>query len=215
MSAIREASVRISGGRTRGGRLARYRPDLFRFVPSRVAAIVALLAASSIVFTYAAGSYITKRSDNATVAALAAGEDIGIDPSRADEMVVLARLHYLLSRDRIDEAQSLLDQAAPYMGREARADALYNMANARLRVAFSEIEKRDLDRAVPLVRLAKDDYRRALAVRPENWDYKFNLDVAMRLVRDFPEQGSSADEETEEGAKRVWTDLPGIPRGLP
>lgn len=215
MSTKRGVSARIPDNRTHGGWFGSLRPGLSRLLPSRVTAIVAVLAAGSIGFTYAAGSYITKRVDNATVAALVAGEDIVINPSRADTVVILARLHFLLSRDRIDEAQSLVDQAAPHMRREARADALYNMANARLRLALSEIEKRDLDRAVPLVRLAKDDYRRALAVRPENWDYKSNLDVAMRLVRDFPEQGSGADDETEEGSKRVWTDLPGVPRGLP
>ena len=215
MSTIPGTSARLPDNRTRKGWFAVMRPDVSRLLPSRVTLIMAVLAVSSIGFFYAAGSYVTKVASNATAAALVAGEDIAVDPSRAAPVVILARLQFLLSRDRIEEAQGLLDQAALYMRPEDRADALYNMANARLRLAFNDVEQRNLDRAIPLIRLAKDDYRRALGIKPGTWDYKFNLDVAMRLVRDFPEQGTSADEELEEGTKRVWTALPGIPRGLP
>lgn len=199
-----------SAGRTE--RLSGARP---RFLPSRGIIIIAVLAASSIAFTYAGGRYLEKRASNATVRALVAGEDVAVDPVYGSSEVVMARLHFLLFRDRLDEAQSLLDEAVPHMKPAAQADALYNLANARIRLAFHAIEKRDLDHAIPLVRLAKDDYRKALGVRPENWDYKYNLDVAMRLVRDFPQPDFSEDEDAEGESKRVWTDLPGIPRGLP
>lgn len=197
------------------GRTVRLSDVLRRFLPSRGIIIIAVLAASSIAFTYAAGRYLEKRVSNATVRALVAGEDVVVDPVYASSEVVMARLHLLLFRDRLDEAQSLLDEAAPHMGPHIRAAALYNLANARIRLAFDAIEKRDLDRAIPLVRLAKDDYRKALGIQPENWDFKYNLDIAMRLVRDFPQPDFSEDEDAEGESKRVWTDLPGIPRGLP
>lgn len=202
-------------GPAKAGRTGRVSDALRRFLPSRGIIIIAVLAVSSIAFTYAAGRYLEKLASNAMVRALVAGEDVAVDPVYASSEVVMARLHFLLFRDRLDEAQNLLDEAAPHMRLNARADALYNLANARMRLAFEAIEKRDLDRAIPLVRLAKDDYRKALGVRPENWDYKYNLDIAMRLVRDFPQPDFDEEEEAEAESKRVWTDLPGIPRGLP
>lgn len=202
-------------GPAKAGRTGRVSDALRRFLPSRGIIIIAVLAVSSIAFTYAAGRYLEKRASNAMVRALVAGEDVAVDPVYASSEVVMARLHFLLFRDRLDDAQNFLDEAAPHMRLNARADALYNLANARMRLAFEAIEKRDLDHAIPLVRLAKDDYRKALGVRPENWDYKYNLDIAMRLVRDFPQPDFDEEEEAEGESKRVWTDLPGIPRGLP
>jgi mxaK protein len=189
-------------------------PVLARLLPSRTAMLVSVLSVSSIAFTYFAGSFFDKRASNAKIKALIAGQDVAVDPAFEPAEVTIGRLRYLLFRDRLEEAQSLIDTAAPHMSPDVRADALYNMANARLRLAFSEIEKRQLDQAIPLVRLAKDDYRTALKAKPENWDFKFNLDVAMRLVRDFP-QPDIGEEEAEPESKRVWTDLPGVPKGLP
>jgi mxaK protein len=66
-----------------------------------------------------------------------------------------------------------------------------------------------------LVRLAKDGYRRSLALDPGLWDAKYNLDVAMRLVRDFPQIDRMSEEEPADLPVRLWSDLPGLPRGLP
>ena len=40
---------------------------------------------------------------------------------------------------------------------------------------------------IPLVELAKQDYRSALKQQPEFWDARFNLEVALRLVPEDPE----------------------------
>ncbi len=37
----------------------------------------------------------------------------------------------------------------------------------------------------------------------------------MRLVRDFPQLDVEGEEIPPEAAKKLWTDLPGLPRGLP
>ena len=52
--------------------------------------------------------------------------------------------------------------------------------------SFDAIEKGEFDKATSLVGLAKEDYDAALRLDPHAWDVKFNLDVAARLVRDFP-----------------------------
>lgn len=154
--------------------------------------------------------------DNATIAALAAGDDVEIDFTKASDEVIFARSRYLLYRERREEAQTLLDLGGSRMTDPSlRARLLYNHANARVRDAVSAIEKGDPARAIPLTQLAKDEYRLALRLDPSNWDIKHNLDVAMRLVRDFPGYEGEAEEVPEDAPKNLWTDLPGVPRGLP
>ncbi len=154
------------------------------------------------------------RRDNAFIAALAAGQDIATsaeDPAP----LILARLAFLTHRDRLEEAQPLVNQLIHNADRHLAAAALYTMGNARLRLAIEHLGGNRIDPAIPLVRLAKQNYRDALAIRPDFWDAKFNLDIAMRLVRDFPQLEVDGEEIPPEAAKKLWTDLPGIPKGLP
>jgi mxaK protein len=92
---------------------------------------------------------------------------------------------------------------------------LYNMANARLRAAIKATEQGKFDKAIPLVALAKAEYRSALRLAPLDWEAKHNLDVAMRLVRDLPRGEAEEKTEPETTPSKLWTDLPGIPKGLP
>nr|WP_245404792.1 hypothetical protein [Ancylobacter gelatini] len=155
-----------------------------------------------------------ERADNATIAALAAGQEVAVSPDAAPE-VLFARLHFFTYRDRLDEAQPLLNRLAVDGNRPLAVASLYDMANARLRLAIDHLGTNDIDPAIPLVRLAKDGYRRALTLDPGFWDAKYNLDIAMRLVRDFPQIDVDGEEIPPEAAKRLWTDLPGLPQGLP
>ncbi len=92
---------------------------------------------------------------------------------------------------------------------------LYNMANARMRAAIAAIGKGDYDKAIPLVALAKSEYRSALRLDAADWDAKYNLDIAMRLVRDLPQAVGEDEEKPLETPQKLWTDLPGVPKGLP
>ncbi len=151
---------------------------------------------------------------NHAIAALEAGRDRPVTADAPPELL-LARIRFLAARERLDEAEPLvaaLDRgAAPAL----RALAQIALGNARLRQAFAKLEAGDLEPAAPLVGLARQAYRRALTLRPEAWDAKFNLDVASRLVRDFPERGREQGEEMPADPKKIWTDIPGQPRGLP
>jgi mxaK protein len=62
--------------------------------------------------------------------------------------------------------------------------------------------------------LARDFYTRALRIEPQFWDAKYNLDIAMRLVRDFPDVEIHGDDQKRPTSK-LWTDLPGLPKGGP
>jgi mxaK protein len=193
-----------------------YAGRLFRFMarargPAYWLALVASVAAL-------AGSgwlYYDAQRQNGVIQRLAGGEDVAIDIAAAPDAVLLARAHYLLARDRIDEAQTIVDVSAARSAPGTRAALLYNLANARLRIAIQSIEQGALDKAIASVNLAKTAYRLALRIDPEAWDAKFNLDIAMRLVRDLPQQEETVEEQSPEEPKQLWTDLPGVPKGLP
>ncbi|MET3356190.1 UNVERIFIED_ORG: mxaK protein [Xanthobacter viscosus] len=152
--------------------------------------------------------------ENRTIAALAEGRDVPV-PETAAPRLLLARAHFLMVRDRLDEAQPFVDRLARADQTELAVAALYDLANARLARAISHLEQTQIDPAIPLVRLAKAGYRAALVRDPGFWDAKYNLDIAMRLIRDFPQIEQEEHDDAQETPKRLWTDLPGLPRGLP
>ena len=154
------------------------------------------------------------KSANALIRGLVAGRDLEI-PADAPPELIHARARFLMSHVRLEEGEGLV-QAMQRTGDDAAlARLLYDVGNARLRAAFRGVEDQDVDEAVPHVRVAKDTYRRALALAPGNVDAKVNLDLAMRLVRDFPELGEEATEDPKSKPKNLWTELPGTPEGLP
>ncbi len=63
--------------------------------------------------------------------------------------------------------------------------AYFNRGNINLREAMA-MDGND-PQMIPLVELAKQDYRSALKQQPEFWDARFNLEVALRLVPEDPE----------------------------
>jgi mxaK protein len=182
------------------------------------ALLVAALVLAGGSLAVSAWTTLTAWHDDRTIADLAGGRDLSIDADSRLEVKV-ARVHFLLQHDRVDEAQALVAEikAARDLRPDPRllADLQYNLANARLRAAFALIEQNKIDAAASLVGLAKDGYRAALASDPAHWDARYNLDVAMRLVRDFAQIDLNPEETTQEPPKRLWTDLPGTPKGLP
>lgn len=154
-----------------------------------------------------------ERAERDVFDALAANRNVE-PPDDASGELLFARAHYLLARDRIDEAQTLVGRIVERGGPAVAAKFHYDLGNARARRAVGAVEASQINKAIPEVRLAKDAYRAALRADPELWDARYNLDVVMRLVRDFPEF-EAAEEETKAQPKKLWTDLPGRPRGLP
>jgi mxaK protein len=148
---------------------------------------------------------------------LLSGTDIPPDERiRAPLEVKLARAVYLAAAERYEEA---LDAYAYLVDRgdlRFRVVALFDLGNLHLRRALAYVEKNEINRALPLVELAKDAYKKALRLDPTHWDSKYNLEVAMRLLPEMDRihgEGSEEKEEQEEGS--LWTSVPGFPRGLP
>lgn len=153
------------------------------------------------------------RADNRLIQALVDGQDIAA-PETASPEALFARAAFLLARDRDEEASALFGAFQRQGGAKRRASFLYNLANAKLRRAFDLVGKGQLDNAAPAVAIAKDLYRQALRLEPHFWNAKYNLEVAMGVIRDLP-QASSGREENEQLSKKLWTDVPGFPSGLP
>jgi mxaK protein len=173
------------------------------------------LLASLAVFTGAGLQFFYEYRTNAAIDRLRAGSEVAVDAASAPPALLDARAAFFLKRNRIEEAQPFLDQAAVRADGSTRVRMLYNMANARMRAAIAAIGKGDYDKAIPLVTLSKSEYRNALRLDPEDWDAKYNLDIAMRLVRDLPQAVGEDEEKPLQTPEKLWTDLPGVPKGLP
>jgi mxaK protein len=182
---------------------------------ARGALLWLVFALSLAVFIVAAVQLYMRDRTNTLIRELRAGKDVEVDIATATPALLEARADFLLTRDRIADAQPLLDQAGLRASSAGKARLLFNMANARVRAALHAIEQGQFDKAIPLVSLAKTEYRSVLRLEPRNWDAKYNLDVAMRLVRDLPRGEGENDEDSTKTPAKLWTDLPGVPKGLP
>lgn len=191
--------------------------------PKRIASIVGsqrrrmlwcLAAAGAIWFGYAATSLLRTEWANHNIRELLARHDVPIEVHRAEPQEILARINESVRRDKIDEAQAILSSAEAGLSPAVRAAALYNIANARTLLAGEAVRKGDLDTAAALINLAKSEYRLSLQLDPSNWDTRYNVDVAMRVVRDLP-QADNPETISPDAPKKLWTDLPGVPKGLP
>ena len=152
---------------------------------------------------------------NRDIRALALGRDIAIADAAPPELVA-ARGDFLARYDRPDEAETLVAGLSRAGRPDLTADLLLAIGNARMAAAFAAADRQQLDATAAHVRVAKAAYRKLLTLQPEAFDAKVNLDVASRLVRDFPDAPDAAGGDPEQPEpKTLWTDLPALPRGLP
>jgi mxaK protein len=186
-------------------------PDAYRRFISTGAGVLLLI--SLVALMCATVVLVSEYSSNQTVAALRADRDALVNDSAPAE-VLFARACFLFSHQRIEEAQVLSEIMAQRGDTKVFSSLLFNLGNARLRQAVGLITNEDLSGAIPFVNLAKRDFRRVLELEPANWNAKYNLDVAMRLVRDYP-LGQENEGDTLPASKQLWPDIPGIPEGLP
>ena len=91
--------------------------------------------------------------------------------------------------------------------------AFYNLGNLHLRAALKNGAGRAAE-ALPLLELAKQAYRDALRVDPSDWDARYNLEQALWLAPELPEQ-SLADNEPPVQRERTVTTAPAIRSDLP
>jgi mxaK protein len=90
----------------------------------------------------------------------------------------------------------------------------YNLGNMYLEQAVEQLEAKNINAAQPLVALAKQAYRQALALNSHFWDAKYNLEMAMRLLPEM-DRIDMKDDGSNAPPPQLWTTIPGFPRGLP
>ncbi len=173
----------------------------------------AVLAAAVIALLISTGALIRAQRENHTITELAGGYNrkVGTDASAG---LMFARAKFYLDRDDFEAAQPLLERVVQRGSRQVGAAMLYDAGNARLHHAIKLIEDNKFDQAAADVVLARDFLTRSLRLDPGFWDAKYNLDIAMRLVRDFPDVQIPQDD-TKRPTTKLWTDLPGLPKGGP
>lgn len=112
------------------------------------------------------------------------------DPSAYETVPDDARAHFAKARqlELLEEHDLALEQLTlvlGYSGHPLMADAYFNRGNINLRKALT-MTNSDA-RLIPLIELAKQDYRSALLMQPLMWDARYNLEVALRVVSEDPD----------------------------
>jgi mxaK protein len=111
------------------------------------------------------------------------------------------------------EAAALLRRAAEASSGDLRQVALYDLGNVYLHAALRLHEQGADALALPLYELSKESYRGVLLERPDLWDAKFNLELALRAAPDAdPDETGAPPILTGE---RAVTTMRALTLGLP
>jgi mxaK protein len=108
-----------------------------------------------------------------------------------------------LNRYRALQGDSALGQAARY-----------NSANVLMRQAIAVRNTAQPGQAIPLLELAKEIYREVLRNDPEQWDARYNLERAQRLLPD-PDENMAEPADMKRDAERAVTTMRGYSPGMP
>lgn len=111
------------------------------------------------------------------------------DPAAFDEVPNNPKAQFAkaIQLERLGEHDLALDKWTQVLGTNDASllpAAYYNRGNINLREALSMTASDG--RQIPLVELAKQDYRSALAMKPGMWDARYNLEIALRVVSEDP-----------------------------
>ena len=154
--------------------------------------------------------------ENQWLLELTTGHDIAVEHlANAAPQVRLARAGYLRKKQQYNEALDTLSVIVGQGDAMLQAQTRYNLGNVYLAQAMAEVETGRINQAMPLLTLAKQAYRQALALDSGFWDAKYNLELAMRLLPEFDRISQTEADDDAAHPSQLWTTLPGFPRGLP
>ena len=148
-------------------------------------------------------------------ALIASGEPIADAPGQPPE-VRFAQAHALAQDQAASAArESALNRYRALQG-DARlgAAARFNSANLLVRQAVEVQASTQPGQAIALLELAKEYYRDVLRDDPAQWDARYNLERAQRLLPD-PEEDDGAPVSAERNRERAVTTMRGYSPGLP
>ena len=146
------------------------------------------------------GADLYRLLDERRVNTMLARGDLALVAERDTLRGRLARAYRLHASGRLAEAIAAYGAIAPTSepGPELRTVRHFNLANLYLQRAV-ELERADeLQPAMSLVELAKQNYREILADDPRHWDSRHNLSRALEMLPDIP----AVDYENERNPER-------------
>lgn len=100
------------------------------------------------------------------------------------EYGIFAKAYAAQAQGEYQDARILYSKLEHTGDKALRAAVLFNMGNTYLEQVSLVDKEKDADLAHPLVELAKVSYRELLRFEPADWDAKFNLERALRLLPD-------------------------------
>lgn len=144
----------------------------------------------------------------ATSAARTSAAEITNDHARLARGVALARVDHLQAA--LADFREVEIGASEPLRRAAR----FNSANLHLRQAVALRQAGEAAQAMALVELAKGLYRQLLVEDPSDWDVRYNLERAVRLL---PEEEGDGDDYAPppENSERAATTMRARSMGLP
>jgi mxaK protein len=142
--------------------------------------LLAIIASVFFAFKSATQLWQTKKI-NELIADTALQEEIP-----KNTYVQFAQAFYAIEQNKQQHALGLLTHANTTKDTKLKVSAHYNRGNINLRKA--QTLQADDPKTIPLVELAKQDYRTALLLTPELWDVRYNLELALNMVPETPEE---------------------------
>jgi mxaK protein len=145
--------------------------------------------------------------------AIADGSIVEQENVRAPQ-ALFARAYYFAARGDDDHALNLYKRLQDEGGELAHA-ARYNAGNVHLRQALALRATRGdaaLGALITPTELAKQAYRDVLRAGPNDWDARFNLERALRLL---PDQDDDTAGGTPGHSERAATTMRNVTLGLP
>lgn len=116
-----------------------------------------------------------------------------------------AKAYGLVQTGEFSDAVKLYGTLTETTEAQLRQAAQFNLANTYLHWALSVDLEQDGDIALPLVELAKQSYRSLLKQNPQHWDAKYNLERALQLFPDIPEQAVQEWQAPENSPRSLAT----------
>lgn len=119
------------------------------------------------------------------------------DPAAYDTVPEHPRAHFAKAAQLVHEQKNALalEQLTLVLGShdpDLMPITYFNRGNINLREALS-MTASDA-RQIPLIELAKQDFRSALALAPDMWDARYNLELALRVVPEDPDINPDFDK---------------------
>ncbi len=174
-----------------------------------------VLLISATVFLAQGWTIYQSERANRWIATLARGQEPSpAELADAPPPVKLARALQLKRQGRYEAALVVMSTILNSGDKALQTHIRYSLGNLYLEQAIAKTEAMAVTDAQPLLALAKQAYRQALALDSGFWDAKYNLDVAMRLLPELDRITIEQDAEPRQQAP-LWTTVPGLPRGLP